>query len=264
MRIELFHIQHAIIRAIRVGRLSYLISNLIGGFFQLVVIIQPQFQSTHLIRLPFVQAVHHTQVGKQEQIIVFGKVGLINAHHRQTTCTHIILYIICIYLITKLQLHFVGDHLRDNNPISRSRITELRKFPLHQMTAKKRSGIFRTYALQHHPLKGISCLYHTRFGGITLYMLHFRIIRKDSNHAVRHSYGASFKGACRIRIANLNMGTETYYFITHLTLEPDYHRHCNNHYSQPDSNTKSCYQHSRAGNFLRITVTINTKSKETR
>ena len=42
--------------------------------------------------------------GYQKQIIVCGKIGLIDAGYSKTTCTHIVLYIIGIDFITQFQM----------------------------------------------------------------------------------------------------------------------------------------------------------------
>ena len=54
--------------------------------------------------MPLVQTVHQTQVCKQEQVVVFGKVGLVDADDCQAAGTHIVLYVVGVYLVAELQL----------------------------------------------------------------------------------------------------------------------------------------------------------------
>ena len=83
----------------------------VGGFFQFIVVVQLQLHSAHLVGMPLVQTVHQAQVCKQEQVVVFGKVGLVNADDCQAAGTHIVLYVVGVYLVAEFQLQFVGYRL---------------------------------------------------------------------------------------------------------------------------------------------------------
>ena len=48
---------------------------------------------------------------KQKQVVVFGKVGLVDADDCQAAGTHIVLYVVGVYLVAELQLQFVGYRL---------------------------------------------------------------------------------------------------------------------------------------------------------
>ena len=96
----------------------------------------------------------------------------------------------------------------------------------------------RTYTFQHHSLKSVIGLNHTRFSRETLHMAYLRIISKSSHHTVSYHNRMGFVRTDRIQISYLNMRPESYDFISHLTFKPDNYRHRNNHHSQANSNTR--------------------------
>ena len=76
-------------------------------------------------------------------------------------------------------------------------------------------------------------------------MAYLRITVKGSHHTVSYHNRMGFVRTDRIQISYLDMRSESNDFISHFTFKADNDRHCYNHNSQSDSNTRHCDEHRR-------------------
>ena len=130
----------------------------------------------------------------------------------------------------------------------------------------EKGGIkLRADSLEHHPLKSIVRLNHSRLRGVPLHMLYLGKGRKCDHHTVIHHNRVGLVRTYRIEITDLDMRTESDYFIAYFTLESNHNGYGNDHHRQTNGNTNHGNHNGRTGNlFSTIRITINPTSKKIR